>query len=498
MNELKSQIFLSVINSINTPLLLIEKKSGKVEMVNQSAGELLSSLNISVDEKSSYEIFDLNIREIVELENGLSRTIELKDIKDRKVSHKLRIWITQISGELSEVSMSLIKLEKILNVSNAPEELNYKRQRVETLGMLAGGIVHDLNNIFTGILGHVSFLKMEGGGNSVFQDSLESIEQGSKRAAKLCQQILHFAKGQPTIQRVVKLEAVVSSSVNLLRASFPKNIKISVHQHGDALSVRGNESQLGQLVINLAVNARDALQTGGRIDIYLDSLDLVETWDLGDEIREPGKYIRLAICDNGVGIPQSLQDEIFQPLFTTKAKKGTGLGLATVATIVNNHGGVIRIDSKESVGTMFEVWFPAVEDLNAEDVREKVEDVPTGDERLLVVDDEEPVRTVIQKSLEHLGYQVATASSGEEALTYFKDNGNKCDLVLLDMMMPQMCGDELFFHLKEIRNDVSVLICSGFISDERAQRVLDEGGKGFIRKPFSVQELALEVRKCLD
>ncbi len=379
-----------------------------------------------------------------------------------------------------------------------------QQQKLEALGMYAGSVAHDLNNVLTGVLGHVSFLRLSLPADGEYQDSLAAIEDGTKRAAAMTQQTLEFTKGQESAFSAVNMSMVVSAAVNLLRISLSSSVSLTVVGAEQDLYVYGDESQLSQLVMNLAINARDALLDGtsgggGRVEITLEPITFSQEKAANEHGLVVGDYIKFTICDDGVGIPAEIREKIFEPFFTTKSSSGTGLGLATVLSIIEAHDGVIRFESEQGQGTYFEVYLPAAgavdEIVNSQ---EKKETLPCGVERILVVDDEESVRTIIQKSLEHLGYAVDVAVNGQEGIVAYKESPKPYSLVILDMIMPKMSGDEVFADLIKYDPSVRVLIASGYASDVRTKGVLKGGGLGFIQKPFTVDELALEVRRCLD
>lgn len=390
------------------------------------------------------------------------------------------------------------------NVGDVESDDVTRQYRLQSLGALAGVVAHDVNNILTGVLGHVSFLRLLLTSEGNYSESLGAIEDGARRAAMMTQQILDFTRGRGGETGRINISQVIRKSVDLLQASLPNNMSIDLNLSEPDLHVRGKESQLSQVVMNLIVNARDALIDGGVIQLELDAVKVLarRTSSLGEIF--PGWHVELIITDNGVGIPLGVRERMFEPFFTTKSKGGTGLGLATVISVVRAHNGYIEVESEPGQGTRFHLWFPldtAVEDANElinHVSPNTVGDVPKGTERILVVDDEEAIRLVVQRSLEHLGYQVDTAQSGLEALDLYEKYLGEYKLVILDMMMPQMPGDEVFHNLQMMDSLVPVLIASGYASDGRTQAVLDSGGLGFIQKPFAVEELAQEVRFCLD
>ena len=376
----------------------------------------------------------------------------------------------------------------------------FQQKKFESLGVLASGIAHDLNNILTAVLGHVSYLRVSERKNP--DDSLRAIEDGARRAASLTGQILEFAKGGELDITSVNINEVVSTEVNLIKASLPSTAKITVKEKDRDILVLGEQSQLSQLILNLIINARDALRPeGGAIEITLSKVEITNPQMRGNFELVRGDYASLVVSDSGLGMSAETKTRIFEPFFTTKKNSkrgGTGIGMATVASIVRGHRGAIQVDSILGQGTKFEVLLPLVKEQVLEISNLIVDKKPQkGSERILVVDDEETVRIVMEKSLQHLGYQVEVACDGLQALTIFSQD-SAFDLVILDMIMPNLSGDELFYRLKEIRPDVCVLIASGYSSDSRTSAVLRDGAKGFIQKPFAVDELSREVRNCLD
>ncbi len=373
-----------------------------------------------------------------------------------------------------------------------------QKGRLEALGRLAGGIAHDLNNVLTGVLGHVSYLRLSLQGDAQQGESLKAIEDGARKAASMTQQILEFAKGEQRQPTAVNLATAVQEAVDLFKASLPPQIKLRFQAQSRDVFVRADAAQLNQLVLNLAANSRDALSVGGEIDISIERVSVTRDSRVQVPSLSPGRFAKLVVSDNGSGIPESVKDKIFEPFFTTKAKAGTGIGLATVISIVNSLGGAVHVESAEGEGSQFEIYLPECDEQQQPRESALVEDIPKGQETILVVDDEEAVRTVVQRCLEHLGYRVEVCGNGADAISRYQKNLGTFKLVILDMMMPQMAGDEVFIKLRQVDQHAPVLIASGYSSDSRARRVLDSGGLGFIQKPFAVEELAKEVRRCLD
>jgi len=370
-------------------------------------------------------------------------------------------------------------------------------QKLESIGALAGTIAHDLNNILTGILGHVSFLRLTLEGNDSHGESVTAIEDGARRASSLTQQILNFAREEETKTERVNLTEVLRSACNITRGSLPKNVSLETDTPNTDVFILGDESKLSQILVNLIVNAKEALPKGGTIAVSLERLVVDAEYCQTHPGLVPGRFARLSIADTGVGMPSEIRERIFEPFFTTKGTSGTGLGLATVFATVQAHDGYIEVQSEPGEGTSFELLLPSDDFQEEQRFDEEDEDaVPRGTESILVVDDEPVVRTIIQRSLEHLGYTVETASNGVEAVEMY--HPDRYGLIVLDIMMPKMAGDEVFATLKRQFDEVPVILISGYSSEGRARAVLDQGGLGFIQKPFAIEELARQVRRCLD
>lgn len=378
-------------------------------------------------------------------------------------------------------------------------------QRLETLGILAGSISHDFNNILTGVLGHVSYLRLSLPERGKHLESLLAIEDGARRAALMTQQILSFTKADNAGEFTnVDLVKTVKATCALIKGSFSKNHSIEIILPETEIIVSAIESQISQILINLVVNARDALADSGKIEVSIKEFNFSQhklQTPFGTKTLD-GEYTCICVRDDGAGIDDQLKDIIFEPYFSTKKDKGTGLGLATVASIVKLHNGELELISELNCGTQVLVYLPKLNLRSEQQVCAGPQvgktKVNGGKERILVVDDEPPVRSVISMCLERLGYQVELAASGAEALEKYENPTSHFDLVILDMIMPQLSGPEVFHRLAKIDPNLRVLISTAYTSQEAIESVLNAGGKDFIRKPFTVEELAQKVRKCLD
>ena len=374
-------------------------------------------------------------------------------------------------------------------------------QRLETLGLLAGGVAHDFNNLLTGILGHLAYARSVLPGEGTHVESLSAIEEGALRAASLTQQILRFSRiDGGELSTKIDVVDVISRISTLIKSAIPSEIRLAWAPLSNPLHVMASEAYLSQVVINLIVNARDAIKGRGTIDVYVDRLcSPEEVRGLFGEEPPAATYCALVVRDTGEGMDEEVKERLFEPYFTTKKEGGTGLGLSTVNSIVKQLGGAIVVRSERHKGTEFRIVLPSVTD----DSREVAGDAEsTGPvrgrgERVLIIDDEYAVRNVLGLSLTHLGYEVITASSGLEGLEIYAEERGAFDLVILDILMPGLSGEDVFVRLQKMSPDVRVLLVSGFSSGDVVARILSSGGRDFIQKPFLIDVLSRKVRGCL-
>lgn len=382
----------------------------------------------------------------------------------------------------------------------------HHRQRVETLGIIAGGVAHDFNNVLTGILGHVAYLKHVLPKQHQGFESVLAIEEGALKAAGLTQQILSFSRLEASEQLTqVEVSSVMSSVATLLKSAIPADVSLSLLPGSVPFKVLASEVNIAQILINLIINARDAISGRGKVEITLQAGVDQRTVAgfLGDEPAS-SKYGIIEVRDTGSGMNEHVKARLFEPYFTTKNAAGTGLGLATVNSIVKQLGGAVQVESEVGCGTVFRIMLPLVSDLVSEEQPGTDEQAQFGEsttkgrgERILVIDDEDAVRNVLGLSLAHLGYDVETASSGREGLEKFQAAQGAVRLVILDLLMPGLSGEDVFYRLREMQPDLRVLIVSGFSSAHVVERLLEEGGSDFIQKPFSIEVLSEKVRGCL-
>jgi PAS domain S-box-containing protein len=378
------------------------------------------------------------------------------------------------------------------------EEQLRQSHKMEAIGTLAGGVAHDFNNILTAILGYAVLLKRGLDSRETAERAADVIEKAAQRGAALTRQLLGFARKGKNQTIPVDLAATIHEVLELLNRTLNKNIRITQVENGPRLFVSGDPAQLQQVILNLAVNARDAMPDGGELTFGIESVRLDEEACRRCPGTSPGEHVRLTIKDTGCGISDDVMTRIFEPFFTTKERgKGTGMGLAMVYGIVENHGGGIRVDSRVGHGTTFEIYLPRSSGAPLETAA-TVEMGVRGAGRILVVDDEEAVREVTADLLKDLGYDVATCVDGVDAVEYYTRHADEIDLILVDLVMPRMGGRECFRALKELNPDVRAVLCTGYGFNIAAQELLDEGILDFISKPFEPGRLSSVVSRSLN
>jgi PAS domain S-box-containing protein len=376
------------------------------------------------------------------------------------------------------------------------------RQKMESVGTMAGGIAHDFNNILTGILGYASLLKYRLGEQADLQRFVQIIETSSLRAADLIRQLLAFSRGtQPEGFQLVAPNRIIREASKLLESSLGKHVELELDLTSALPFIETNATQVQQAILNLCLNARDAMPGGGKMTINTGVVDLGGEGahlyrDLG---AEPGQYVRISVRDTGVGIPKENLDKIFDPFFTTKeVGKGSGLGLSMVYGIVKNSNGYIHVESQEGKGSAFDLLFPVV---SGEGKHQLMDQLPLGlggKETILLVDDEEMVRDLGSEILQKHGYHVLLAADGEKALEMWQEKKKRIDLILLDLVMPNLGGPATLARLREMDPSVKVLICSGYRSKEEELKTLKMADVPLIMKPFRPEDLAARVREVLD
>jgi len=370
-------------------------------------------------------------------------------------------------------------------------------QKMEAIGTLAGGIAHDFNNLLMGIQGNISLLLLDIDSSHSHYESLGSIKKQVKSGAKLVSHLLGYARRGKYEVKPVNLNQLVEELSETFGRTR-KEITISRNLTEDLLATEVDQGQMEQVLLNLFINASDAMPGGGKIILKTMNATHNNIKDkLYDDLK-PGDYVLLTMTDTGTGMDKSTMERIFDPFFTTKEMScGTGLGLASVYGIINAHGGYIDVESKKGQGSTFSLYLPVSEKKYRKVVKTAVE-ITKGTETVLVTDDEETVLEVSKGLLEAMGYRVLIARDGNEAIEVYKKNRDDIDIVLLDIVMPNMGGSKVYERMKEINQDIRVLLLSGYSIDGEAREILERGCNGFIQKPFNIKELSAKLREILD
>ena len=369
-------------------------------------------------------------------------------------------------------------------------------QKMEAIGTMAGGVAHDFNNILMGLQGHISMLLYDLAPDHPHRLKLENMESYVRRGADLTKQLLGFARGGKYDVKPTAMNDLLAKSTDLFGRTR-KEITIYRRFADDLWGVEVDQGQMDQVFLNLFINASQAMPGGGNLDLATDNVEFAAT-DVNLVGITAGRYVRVSVTDDGIGMDAKTLERIFDPFFTTKPKGiGTGLGLSSAYGIVKNHGGGIHVYSEPGKGTTVNVYLPArdARPVAAEHRREKI---LTGSETILVVDDEQINVSVMREMLELLHYRVIAAGSGQEAVAAYLAKKGEIDLVILDMIMPGIGGGKTFDILKESDPKVAVILASGYSAEGEADAILKRGCRGFIQKPFQLQELSRKVRQALD
>jgi len=369
-------------------------------------------------------------------------------------------------------------------------------QRMEAIGTLAGGIAHDFNNLLMGIQGRTSLMLMDAGPSHPYSEHLKGIEGYVESAADLTKQLLGFARGGKYEVKPIDINELIKTGSRMFGRT-QKEIKIHWKYQKDVWTIEADRGQIEQVLMNLYVNAWQAMPSGGALYLQTENVRLDRNYVKPFETK-PGKYVKISVTDTGVGMDEATRQRAFDPFFTTKEMgRGTGLGLASAYGIIKNHGGFITVYSEKGRGATFNVYLPASEKevIEAQEVSEAL---LKGSETILLVDDEDMIVDVAKKMLEQMGYEVLTAGGGREAIDIYEKNKARIDIVILDMIMPDMNGGDTYDRMKEIDPDVKVLLSSGYSINGDATEIMDRGCNAFIQKPFNIKQLSRKLRGILD
>ena len=497
----QNELVRNTIESLSHPFYVIDAESYVIQLANSAAnfGKLTDkstcySLTHQKDHPCNCKDHPCTIREIKEKMKPVTL------LHTHYVEGEDRIFevhgypIFDKEGRMKQVIEYTIDITE----SRLLEKQLHQSQKMESIGRLAGGVAHDFNNILTAIIGFSELAQTKLPENHPVSRDLKIVREAGEKASVLVRKLLAFSRKQILEMSVVNLNELIDDILKLLGRLIGEDVYFEVNKDEKAGNIKADPSQVEQILMNLVINARDALPEGGRISIETSNVVLDEDYAKIHEGVIPGPYVMMAITDSGKGMSREIQEKIFEPFFTTKGSKGTGLGLATVYGIVKQHKGHIFVYSEKDIGTTFKIYFPATEERPRKKQFISPGMAPQGDETLLVVDDDKSILNLIIDTLQPLGYNINEATSAEEVLEFVERSDGKFDLLLTDMVMPGMNGRELARSVKEKYPKTKVIFMSGYTSDMIVKQGGLQEGEIFIQKPLSPMNLAGRIRQLLD
>jgi len=472
---------------------IIEFNKQYLDMLGYTEYEIKKLKYTDITPKKWHEM-EMKIKEEQVLKRGYSDVYEKEYIKKEGTVFpvELRTFLLKDDDGIPNGMWEIVR--DITERKKTEEELR-KIERLESLGVLAGGIAHDFNNLLTGILGNLSLVQMEGGED--YQNILEEAKQASIQAKNLTLQLLTFSKGGEPIRGKVSIEDIIRESAEF--SLHGSNVRCEFHFANDLWKVEVDKGQISQVIDNLVINSNQAMPEGGKIHIKAENIILEKENLL---YLQEGKYVKITLQDEGIGVPEEYLPKIFDPYFSTK-QEGSGLGLATVYSIIKKHEGYITVQSKVGKGTTFFIYLPAIEEkISGERAKKAIRRTLTGKGRILIMDDEKIVRKAVGGMLGRLGYTVEFAENGEEAITKYeeaKNSGNPFDTVILDLTVPGgMGGKKAIEKLLKIDPDVKAIVSSGYSNDPVMANYEKHGFRAVVAKPFDLKELNEAIKKVLE
>lgn len=490
----------SLIEASLDPLFTISP-DGKIADVNQA---MENATGLSRKELLSTEFSDyftepstarLYYRKVLATGSGRDYCLEIKHSDGRIMPVLCNASVYKDSQE--RVAGVFAVARDLTEVRNIEHQLR-QSQKMEAIGILAGGIAHDFNNILSPIMGYTEMALSDlPAGNEIRKD-LSQVLVAAERARDLVANILTFSRQAEGERNPIELVSVVREVLKLLQAALPTTIKIKQNITSDTHVINANTTQIHQILMNLCTNAKHAMRKGGVLEVSLANVNLNEEFCAGLDSLTPGSYVRLTVSDTGCGMDGKILEHIFDPFFTTKdPDEGTGMGLSVVHSIVKDHGGCIKVQSELDTGTTFNIYLPVMES-TVEVLPEKQEPILGGTESILFVDDEEVLVSMAGETLKRLGYRITTRTSSIEALELFRTKPNEFDLVITDLTMPEMTGDDLASEFLSIKPDIPIILCTGFSHDVTPEKARALGVRELVMKPVVGTQLGQTVRRVLD
>lgn len=433
----------------------------------------------------------------INVQNEWFGFIGFDDTKSTRIWNDEDISLLETAAEMIGIFIERSKSNKY---KEDLENQLYQAQKMEAIGTLAGGMAHDFNNLLMGIQGNASLLAFDidpvKGDSNKAKEKIENIEQIVQSGSDLTRQLLGFARGGKYEVKVTDLNKLIASQ-NIIFGRTRREVTIREHYNDDLWNAEVDRGQIEQVILNLYINACQAMPGGGDLIIRTDNFIIDDSY-MKPYHMKPGPYIKISITDTGTGMDKKTQRRIFEPFFTTKKmSRGTGLGLASAYGIIKNHEGLINVYSEKGRGATFNIYLPACDEL-AKEVQDIQNDLIKGSGCILIVDDEEIILDVGTQILAKLGYKVLFARNGKEAIELYKTDMEEINLVILDMIMPDMSGSDTYDKIKDVNPQVKVLLSSGYSIDGEASMILKRGCQGFIQKPFDIKKLSMKLKEVLS
>jgi PAS domain S-box-containing protein len=493
----------SIVETLRESLVVLDAQL-RVVIANRT---FYKTFKVSLEETVNKFIYDIGDRQwdIPELRKLLEEIIPKNtQFQDFEVDHEFQnigrktmlLNARRIHQRDGDIELILLAIEDITEKKKLESQL-LRSQRMESIGTLAGGIAHDLNNVLTPVMLSVQIL------NEKFTDEqshklLNILETNTQRGANLIKQVMSFARGIEGERKPLQVTHLISEIEKIAKETFPRDIKLQTDIPDDLWTISGDVTQLHQVMMNLCVNARDAMPSGGVLSITASNFFVDKNFVRMHTDAKVGSYVVITVSDTGIGIPPKIMDRIFEPFFTTKEfSKGTGLGLSTAHAIVKSHGGFFNVYSEVGNGTAFRVYLPAIktEMQNVEEQRSEL--LPGQGEWILVAEDEESIRDVTFSTLETYGYKVLTANDGAEAVAAYAENMDKIKVILMDMMMPVMDGQASIRAIRRVNPEVKIIAVSGLTEKDRLAKVADYTN-AFLPKPYTTEKLLKTIHEVIS
>ena len=495
---------------------LLAETAGDIILTHDLEGRITyaNPAGLALSGYSAEEVLHLTLADVVPAKYMPQIREQLARRKDGDMGrHRYEVEFSTKTGQLVPIEavstpivqdgipLAMLVIARDLTERKRLEEQLRQAQKMETVGRLAGGVAHDFNNLLTTITGYSHFVKMALDADDPASADIDEVLKAAERATRLTKQLLAFSRRQMISPRLLNLNELLIDMGKMLRRLIGEHIEMVILPSANDTQIKADPSQIEQVIINLAVNARDAMPGGGTLIIRTANANLTPNAIRPALDLQPGQYVVLTVSDTGVGMDEEIQAHLFEPFFTTKeVGKGTGLGLATVYGIVKQHGGDIMTHSEPGQGSMFRVYLPrASEPLEESDrTADYWGNLPMGHETILVVEDEPSVRSTTVRILKDLGYEVLEACNGEEALRVAQIHGEELDMLLTDVVMPQMNGSELAARFSAAYPQCGILFVSGYTDDTIVRHGVSTQDVRFLEKPYTLWELARKVRQVLD